>query len=234
MPLVARASTTVRNKNFLVIAMVAVFLVMFAYDGFYGYARKNDRLVEYMKNTGIPNGTINSEFKDAINKWTAWNDETPAARQAMDDIVNNSKNRNKLEGWKSPNDIMIQRVIVVGLAGALVAAIGWFFHCQKRRAIADETTVSPAPGVVIPWGKITRVDNTRWGKGIIEITYTDEQGVSRKAKFDDYDLEREPLLAILDQLAEKAVNAEFVPKEDAAAGSAPPAPPPAPPQATKS
>ena len=72
MPLVARASTTVRNKNFLVIAMVAVFLVMFAYDGFYGYARKNDRLVEYMKNTGIPRSAFDAGAAAPISRaWSA-------------------------------------------------------------------------------------------------------------------------------------------------------------------
>ena len=71
-----------------------------------------------------------------------------------------------------------------------------------------------APGVVIPWEKITRVDNTRWkNHGIVDITYTDAQGATQKADFDDYKLQREPLLAILDQLGDKAVNAEFLPQE---------------------
>ena len=122
----------------------------------------------------------------------------------------------KVEGWKNPFDIQLQRWIVLGLAAATAASLWWFLHCQKRRAIAEESTVSPAPGVVVAWDKITRVDNTRWKKmGIVEITFSDSQGHAHKAKFDDYELEREPLLAILDQLAEKAaVHAEFIPKED--------------------
>ena len=45
MAFVARASTTVRNKNLLIILMCAVFFVWFTYDGFVGYPRNNDRLV---------------------------------------------------------------------------------------------------------------------------------------------------------------------------------------------
>jgi hypothetical protein len=71
--------------------------------------------------------------------------------------------------------------------------------------------------VVIPWEKITTVDNTRWkSTGIVDINYTDENGQSQKAKFDDYELDREPLLEILDKLSAKAVNAEFIPKEEPA------------------
>jgi hypothetical protein len=102
----------------------------------------------------------------------------------------------------------------LGLMAAVGVSVWWFLRCQQRRAKADERTVSPAPGVVIPWEKIKVVDNTRWKKaGIVDITYEDEKGEVRTAKFDDYELEREPLIEILDVMGAKAQGAEFLPKE---------------------
>ena len=223
MALVARASTTVRNKNLLIILMCAVFFAWFAYDGFVGYPRGNDRLVARM--VGLAEeGKISVEHLPFLKTWQGWSNETPENRAKMDGIVAGTKNQ--VEGWKAVLDISVQRWIVLGLAGATVASLWWFVHCQRRRAIAQETTVSPAPGVVVPWEKITRVDNTRWkSTGIVEITFPGPDGTEQKAKFDDYELERKPLLDILDQLAEKAVNAEFIPKEDSAPEAAAPAAP---------
>lgn len=226
MAIVARASTTVRNKNLLIILMCAVFFAWFAYDGYVGYPKRNDRLVGQMK-TWVEEGKISPDFETELRAWKGWSNETPDARKRMDEIVASNKNKVKVEDWKAVLDISVQRWIVLGLAGATAASIWWFFHCQRRRAIAEETTVSPAEGVVVPWDKITRVDNTRWkSTGIVEITYPGADGKPQKAKFDDYELERDPLLEILDQLAIKAVNAEFIPKEDTPAEPPPSEPAP--------
>jgi hypothetical protein len=220
--LVAKASNTVRNKNLLIILMCAGFFVWFAYDGWVAYPRTNDLAVERLKNM-MADGKLKARDQDELDQWQAalatykgWNQATPAERARIDKIAAVGKTiAGGVEGWKSPFDINLQRYIVYALAAAVLASIWWFIRCQRRRATADETTVSPAPGVVIPWDKITVVDNTRWKKsGIVDITYTDGQGSAQKAKFDDYELDREPLLAILDMLAEKADKAEFIPKEE--------------------
>jgi hypothetical protein len=222
MPLVARASTTVRNKNILIILLCAAFAGWFAYDGYVGWPAANDRLVNYMRDAMIPDGRVSPDFKPDLDAWKGWTNETPAGQAKMDALVNSVKNRTKVEGWKSPADIRLQRWIVLLLIGVTGGSVWWFFHCQKRRALADDTTVSPAPGVVVPWDQITRVDNTRWkSTGIVEITFPGPDGREKRAKFDDYELEREPLLAILDQLAEKATRAEFIPKEETAPESQP-------------
>ncbi len=215
MPLVARASKTVRNKNLLIILMCAVFLSWFAYDGFVGWPAANDRAVAYMKGEMMPQGKLDRAVQPNLDQWKGWNNEDAATREQMSTIVKTAAKVGNVEGWKNPFDIQLQLWIVYGLAAATAASIWWLFHCQQRRAIAEETTVSPSKGVVVPWDKISRVDNTLWKKmGIVAITYSDPSGRQRKAEFDDYKLEREPLLSILDQLAEKALHAEFIPKED--------------------
>lgn len=222
-PLIARASNTVRNKNLLIILMCAAFMVWFGYDGWVGWPQRNDLIVRGPMTTMLQDGKIRGteqlpieQIETAIKGWPGWNAADHLTRLQMTAIAQRAATTGTIEGWHAETDIANQHYIVFGLAAATLAAIGWFFHCQRRRAIAEEGTVSPSPGVVVPWEKITQVDNTRWkASGIVEITYTTPEG-SQKAKFDDYELDREPLLLILDQLAEKAVNAEFIPKEDVA------------------
>ncbi len=213
-PLIARASNTVRNKNLLIVAMCIVFAAWFGYDGFVGWPQRNDRLVQQMLDESQHPDTskIKPEYLDPIKSWPGFARSDIPQRQHMADIA---KDQGRSE-FKTDTDILVQKLIVLGLSLASIGAIWWFIHCQKRRAIAEQNTVSPSPGITIPWEKITIVDNSRWKKtGIVDITYTTDAG-PQKAKFDDYELDREPLLLILDQLAEKAVNAEFLPKEVAA------------------
>lgn len=218
MPLVARASTTVRNKNLLIILMCAAFLGWFAYDGFVKYPRDNDRLVDYMKSM-VDANKLSTNNLPALSIWPGWNNATSFDRNAMTRLATEEA---KVEGWHSETDMATQKYIVAGLAAAVAASIWWFFHCQARRVVADDTTVSPAKGTTIPWEKITIIDNTRWkSSGIVDITYLDDAGKPQHAKFDDYELEREPLLEILDQLAAKATHAELIPREDPAATEAP-------------
>jgi hypothetical protein len=225
MTLVARASKTVRLKNLAIVVMCLVFCGWFLRDGFIKYPEGNDAVVRQI----LDKPDASDAIKSRAMKWTHWNDETPESRQAMYDELRKetgSEAGKVARLFKQPFDVEFQQWLAWGLVGCVGASIWWFIHCQRRRAIAEEATVSPAPGVVIPWEKITRVDNTRWKRiGIVDITYTDDKGAAQQADFDDYKLEREPLLAILDQLAEKAVNAEFVPKEEPQkAEAAPPSP----------
>ena len=220
MALTARASNTVRNKNFIIVLMCVGSMAWFAYDGWKGYPTANDACVKILADSP----QVASADQEFVRGWKKWVNETAENRQRMDLLVENAKkNVGGLAHWKKVSEINLQRWIVLGLLGATGAAIWWFVHCQRRRAIADDATLSPSPGVVIPWEKITKVDNTRWhSMGIVEITYSDSAGNSAKAKLDDYETERKPLLEILDMLAEKAVNAEFFPTEETAPDAAEP------------
>ena len=217
MALVARASRTVRLKNLIILLMCLVFFGLFFRDGYFTYPARNDgKVAELLRPENL--AKISPETRALAQDWVTlggWKQVPSEMHERMDAALKSEAKNVSTEGWKGPFDVRLQQLLAWGLLGCLGASIWWFVHCQRRRAIAEEATVSPAPGVVIPWGKITRVDNTRWKTvGIVDISYTDERGVSRQADFDDYKLQREPLLAILDELGEKAVNAEFVPKEE--------------------
>ncbi|HUO08452.1 MAG TPA: hypothetical protein VM008_09155 [Phycisphaerae bacterium] len=213
-PIIARASSTVRNKNLLIVLMCLAMACWFAYDGFIGWPSRNNQLVDGPISTRIKDDPMYAQYLPVLTDWKGWNDSDAHTRDVMSGIAHALNT----EGWKTDTDISNQKYIVIALAIATLASIVWFAHCQRRRAIAQGDTVSPSPGIIIPWQKITLVDNNRWkSMGIVTITYDIGEG-PKKAKFDDYETEREPLLMILDQLAEKAVNAEFIPKDEVESG----------------
>src|SRR5262249_9571370 len=153
------------------------FLCWFAYDGFLHWPERNDGLVEYMKGMTDDNPPrLDPKFRADLDAWKGWNNETPAARTHMNDIATAGARDGRLETWKSPLDMAVQRWIVLGLGFAVLGAIWWLLHCQQRRVIAEENFVSPSRGVEIPYDKIQIVDNTRWkSAGIVEITYLDDK-----------------------------------------------------------
>ncbi|MCL2648862.1 MAG: hypothetical protein FWD61_18000 [Phycisphaerales bacterium] len=215
--IIARATNTVRNKNIAMVVLCLVFLCWFAYDGFVSWPKQNDeKVAEILRRMDGPTPEIDPQHLQELQAWKTgggWNAATSESRKQMDEIINGPP---KLaEGWRSNLDLVMQRWIVLGLIGAVAGAIWWLIHCQHRRAIAEELFVSPARGANVPWDNIEIVDNTRWkSAGIVEITYVDANGIKKKAKFDDYETEREPLIQILDLIGEKALKAEFIPKEE--------------------
>lgn len=207
MALVATASTTVRNKNILMVVLCAVFAAWFGYDGLIGWPAVNDDTVQKTKIQY--RDKVREDLRAKVDAWPGWNQATAAERDAMNRIILDS-NINAESKWHSPLDILFQRVLTVGLIVVTGAAVWWVIRCQKRRATADENSLSPAPGVSIPWEAIKTVDNTRWQKsGIVKLTYTDSAGVERPAVLDEYHLDN--LRPILQELATRANNAQFIP-----------------------
>lgn len=209
--LIAHASKTVRNKNLILVAMFLVALAMFAKDGFYSYPLKNDALVQYMLNTLIPATPpkLDPTLAPILEQWPTWHAASHQQKTAMYELTR----KNSIDGFHSELDIFIQQLITYALILANIATFSWFFHCQRRRVIADDTSLSPSPGITIPWDRIKTVDNSRWKKsGLVDLTYTDHAGAQRYAKLDDYIVDRAPLIEILNRIEQRAQHAEFLPK----------------------
>jgi len=235
------------TKNLIIVLMCLVFMAMFAYDGFYAYPDRNSAIVNAIVRPAVAaDGSIPLSNPDLLAHWKTWNEASREDRKAMDDLVEKAKQAlssgnappispdpqltnkeiaKRMEGWKSSTDINLQRWIAAALILIFIGALWRFIAGVKLRVSASDATVSPRQGVVIPWERITKVDNTDWRTyGIVKITYTDASGNPAQAEFDDYKTQREQLLPILDALGEKAVNAEFIPKQEPApeAGAAAP------------
>lgn len=213
MPLTAPASKTVRNKNLMLIGLVVVFAFWFAYDGWKGWPAKNDEIVTKQIPSRISQNKLPADvaapFQNPV--WAGWNQETPERRKLLEDVAREYH----FDGFHGEVDIWLQKAIVGGLIVSTIVAIWWFMHCQKRRAVVDDSGLSPASGVLIPWDTITKVDNTRWKKsGIVDITYLDN-GAEKIAKLDDYLLDNLP--PVLNEVAVRATKAQVItPAEDAA------------------
>lgn len=223
--LIATASTTVRNKNLIMIAMCLVFLGLFGYDAFWGYPKKNDALVAQMlrnakaaqEDPAKGNG-LKADDLTVLSRWPAppggWNEAPTSLRDEF--TLEFRDHRHLAEGWKSSPDIFVQQICAGFLVLANGAAIAWFLRCQKRRVTADDMMLSPEPGVAIPWVNITKVDNLQWKKkGIVTLEYCDAAGAPQSELLDDYLVDN--LVPILEMLAQKADKAEFVNPPEAAA-----------------
>lgn len=215
MALVAPASTTVRNKNLILVAMFAVFAIWFSYDGWKGYPAGNDKVIaKRLAQVETEPGREPAYYKE-LQEWPGWSKATAAQRKHMSESL---KIHTHDEGWKSSNDIILQQGLALVLYASTLGFVGWFWHCQRRRAVADEAGLSPAPGVLIPWTAITKIDNRRWRKvGIVTVEYKDAAGQVQTAELDDYLLDHDQLLPILEKLGEEGEKhgAEFLnPPED--------------------
>ena len=218
MPLIATASTQVRNKNIILILLCAVFAALFVYDGFYGYVQSNDNVIRDIAAQDRKKPYLEESTRVLFAQWPGWANATDIQKEFATSFVTEKKLPVK---WHNTLDLFVQKILAVALVAITGLAVWWFLHCQKRRAIADEKSLSPAPGVEIPWDAITEVDNTRWKKsGIVTLTYKNVQGLPETEILDEYHLDN--LRPLLQELERRAVHAKFIspgqPEETAPAG----------------
>jgi hypothetical protein len=202
------------TRNLILALMCAAFCVLFIRDGFFGYPANNDRIVsEILKAADVSLAT-----RERAAQWKGWNNESAENREAMTQDLKKETGADAgriAQGWKQPFDVTLQRWLAVLLVAVNVWSISRLVRFLRKRTECDDATLSPRRGLVIPWEKITQVDNTDWRTGdIVEIAYTDAAGAVQKVLLDGYEVDRGKLVPILEQLAEKAVNAEFLPKEE--------------------
>ncbi len=204
MAIIAKASKTVRNKNLILIGMIVVFAIWFAYDGWQGWPAKNDEIVHKQIPARIAQNKLPPEVADQFKNWKTWNTETPERRKLLEDAWH----QYHFDGFHSDVDLAVQKAIVVFLSVATIVAIWWYKRCQKRRATADEAGLSPAEGIMIPWDAITKIDNTRWKRtGIVDLAYV-ENGEEKMAKLDDYLLDGLP--PVLNEVVTRATKAQVI------------------------
>jgi hypothetical protein len=204
------------TRNLILALMCAVFGWLFIRDGFFVYPANNDRIVRDLANAR----DVSEETRERAAQWKGWNNETVENREAMSECIKKEKNAEAgriAQGWKQPFDVTLQRLLAVVLVGVNVWSLTRLVRYLRKRVECDDAGISPARGLVIPWEKITQVDNADWRSAdIVMITYTDAAGAQRKAALDGFEVDRAKLVPILEQLSEKAVDAEFVPKEEEA------------------
>ncbi len=204
---VATVSRMERNKPLFIGLLCAIFAVWFAYDGWHNWPLQDNAMVQRV----VKSPKVIRRDKLILQKWPGYNQATGAQISQAGQLVH----ENNFSGWHSATDVAFQKVIVVFLAAVAVGAIAWYVKGRKRRISADEQGLSPAVGSVIPWDRITTIDNTRWPKSrIVIITYHDSANTPQKIKLDDYVYDN--LRPVLNEIATRATLAAMLPPVNAA------------------
>ena len=202
------------TRNLILALMCAAFCALFIRDGFYGYPANNDRVVREIRRVE----DVTAATAERAEQWKGWNNESVQNREAMTESLKSETGAAAgriAQAWKKPFDVTLQRWLAVALVAVNVWSLSRLVRFLRKRTQCDDATLSPRRGLVIPWEKISQVDNSDWRTAdIVEITYTDAAGTAQKALLDGYEVDKGKLVPILEQLAEKAVNAEFLPKEE--------------------
>lgn len=212
MPVVASANLNYSIRLAIVVLLCIGAALWFSYDGWKNWPAQNDKLIKYVIDN--PRGTQGDQVNmDKFKAWPGYAIATPEQIAAMDITTKQTD----ISDWKTSHDIWLQRILGVGVGVVAIFFIWKFISYRTRhRAVADDTSLSPGPGVVIPWDNITKVDNTLWKKkGIVTLTYTDAGGQEKTAVLDEFDLDH--LVPVLMELEKHAKKAEFIsPPEDSA------------------
>jgi hypothetical protein len=178
--IVARASNEYRLKRLVIVIMLVGSGLWFAYDGYIGWPRENQRLAELKK-------------------------EQEAARKANDDskvIQLATQIKNIHEGTPhSDTDLMMQKLLAFSLPPLGLFVLGWaLYHSRGIYRLQDNQLGVPGHPP-IPLDAIRSIDRTDWDrKGIAWINYELPNGIARSARLDDFIYQRKPTDEIFKQI----------------------------------
>ena len=175
-PIVARRGTYFRNARLILVAVVFVFGIWSAYDGFKAWPELNKQIEEN-------NRQLNAADKNDLAK-----------------IGELSKKQKQLGEPKNSAALLLNRILAFVLPALSIAYLVYFLH-KSRGEIRLENDVLTAPGhPPVPLSAVTSIDAKLWDKkGIAKVHYTtaDKSGT---ITLDDFVYDQKPVDAIYDRL----------------------------------
>ncbi len=194
-PIIAGAARYYRMTRYIMCALIFVFGLYFAYDGWIGYPKQNAQLAD-----------VNARMERA---------------QRNADEAEIAKLTEERKDYKphTEMDIFLQKVLGVSLPPVAIAFLIWSLY-NSRGAYKLENGVLSVPGhPPIAIDQIRRIDRKLWDrKGIVFFDYElpDGKGTGR-IKLDDFVYDRKPTDAIFARI-EKSL---LPPAEDPASQTNP-------------
>ena len=176
-PIVAHASTEYRVKRGIIVLMLVVMGVWFAYDGFYSWPKENQRIVE-----------MTTQLNDA-------------RRVGKDSQA--SKIEAELRNLKhhTNTDLLIQKLLAFGLPPLGLFVLIWSLFHSRGQYRLEQNTLNVPGHPPIPLDTIRSIDRTDWDrKGIAWINYELPSGIARSACLDDFIYQRKPTDDIFKQI----------------------------------
>lgn len=198
-PIVARASNEYRLKRLVIVIMLIGSGLWFAYDGYIGWPRENQRIIDLKK-------------------------EQEAARKANDDakVIHLSTEIKNVNSGNphSDTDLTWQKRLAFSLPPLGLFVFVWaLYHSRGQYRLQDNLLTVPGHPL-IPLDAIRSIDRTDWDrKGIAWINYELPNGVSRSACLDDFIYQRKPTDDIFKQIELYTGTGEAPQSETAASSS---------------
>lgn len=193
MPAEARVTPIWKKQKLLVALVLIVFSLPFFYDGFVGYAKKNQRYIEWKKFTDAKTETQ----WPALAKERGWDpEEWPA-------YVREHKLQTHLPALPFPRGKIIEQFVCAGLCFIFGGISLAYWAGQKGRFVkSDAEAVYTPAGTRVPFSAITGVGKKKWdAKGLATVRFQIE---GRKGEFelDDYKFDRDATHQILAEIEE--------------------------------
>jgi hypothetical protein len=158
-----------RAKRLALSVMLVIFGIAFAYDGFVGWPRQNERIAE-----------LGRQIEDARKN----GDDRKVSE------LDAERSHIKLH---SDMDILMQKVLAFVLIPGGVALLAWSFY-QSRGEYRLADNVLHVPGhPPVPLDAVRAIDKTRWErKGIAQLDYELTGGQKGTVTLDDFVYQQRP------------------------------------------
>jgi hypothetical protein len=179
----AKAATYYRMTRYIMFAMLVGFGVWFAYDGYVGWPRDNERFA-----------ALSLQI-----------DQANAAKD-MTRVGELSTQRSELK-QHTPTDIRLQKVLAFVMPVLGIGALCWaLYNSRGAYRLAGDRLLTPGHPEV-PLDRIVRIDRGLWDRKGIAYVYYDLGGAGEKRlKLDDFVYDRKPTDDIFERV-ERYVNA---------------------------
>jgi hypothetical protein len=178
-PIVANPGRYYRNTRYILCLAFIAFGAWFAYDGWYGWPKGNERF-----------DRLTSELEAA----RAVTPPDEAKIKSISDELSGLKRR-------TDSDLRLQKRLAVICPLAGLAMLGWALYRSRGTywMSGDEIRVPGHPPIRI--GDITQIDKRLWDrKGIAHLDYKLPDGTTGRFTLDDFLYERKPTDAIYERI----------------------------------
>jgi len=185
---VARGGEYYRRMRYLVAAILLAAGVWFAYDGWVGWPRINDRI---------------ADIKQQINDQ---DEHTEVGKKHRADLTE------QLKDLKPHDDlaILLQKLLAFGLPLVGIGLVAWAHHNSRGEIRLSHDTLSAPGHPKVTMDQIVALDKRLWDKK--DIAYIDYEAADKKGRIrlDAFVYQTDPIVKIYDRI-------EAVMKEDSEA-----------------
>jgi len=181
-PIVATYGRYYRNARFIMVLAIFLMAGWFAYDGWVKYPAKNKRLAEVSAEITSLSGATSD-----------------ADKRRLADL---DKEQKDLGSVSSDRDIMLQKLLAIGLPFVGLSYIAFVCHRSRGRVRLENDTLHAPGHPPVRIDQISELDGKLWRKkGIAYAGYKDVDGASGTIRLDAFVYDPKPMDDIYEVVA---------------------------------